>query len=102
MNAFNAVTAAHDRRLYGVRNHVPGSIVLMQVVFGVFTTFTMGRLHDQHEKTAASLFRTGAYVVLVTLVFAVTIDLEQPRRGMMRVSQAPMEDVLSSLTPAGG
>ena len=97
VNAFNGVTAAHDKRLQGVRNQVSGSIVLMLVLFGVFTTFTMGRLHDQHDNRGASIFRIGSYIGLVALVFAVTIDLEQPRRGLMLVSQAPMQELLSSL-----
>ncbi|AKU99513.1 hypothetical protein AKJ09_06177 [Labilithrix luteola] len=100
VNAYNGVTAAHDKRLHGVRNQVSGSIVLMLVLFGVFTTFTMGRLHDRHEEKATSRLRIGAYVSLVALVFAVTIDLEQPRRGLLLVSQAPMAELLTSLKDA--
>ena len=37
------------------------------------------------------------YAMLVGLVFFVTIDLEQPRRGLLRVSQAPMQDLRSAL-----
>jgi hypothetical protein len=98
VNAFNGLTAAHDKRLSGIRSQVSGSIVLMLVFLGVFTTFTMGRLHDQHDKRIASFSRIGAYVALVSLVFAVTVDLEQPRRGLMLVSQTPMQELLSSLT----
>jgi hypothetical protein len=35
-----------------VRTQVPGSIVLMLVVFGVFTTYTMGRLRDAQRTMA--------------------------------------------------
>ncbi|MBS0418641.1 MAG: hypothetical protein JSR66_13085 [Proteobacteria bacterium] len=95
LNAFNGVTSSHDKRLYGVRDHVTGSIVLMLVLFGIFTTFTLGRLHDQRGR--GSLFRISAYVCLVALVFYVTVDLEQPRRGLILVSQAPMQELLTAL-----
>lgn len=95
LNAFNGMTEAHDKRLYGIQDQVNGSIVMMLVLFGVFTTFTMGWLH---ERTAsAGMLRIGAYVALVSLVFFVTVDMEQPRRGMILVSQAPMQALQASL-----
>jgi hypothetical protein len=97
VDALNGVMEAADRRLYRVRAHVPGSIVLMLVLFGVFAAYTMGRLQDAPRGEAGGPARLMAYAVLVGLVFFVTIDLEQPRRGLLRVSQAPMEDLRSSL-----
>lgn len=100
VNALNGVMEAADRRLYRVREHVPGSIVLMLVLFGVFAAHTMGRLRDAQRSEAGGPARVVAYAALVGLVFFVTIDLEQPRRGLLRVSQAPMEGLRSSfLTP---
>ncbi|TXH02828.1 MAG: hypothetical protein E6R07_14190 [Nevskiaceae bacterium] len=101
LNAYNGLLTAHDKRLYGVRNQVNGGIVVMLVLFGVFTTFTMGRLHDQQGRSITGLLRIGSYVGLVALVFYIIIDLEQPRRGLVLVSQAPMQDLLSSLTGDG-
>lgn len=98
INAYNGMVAASDERLYGTLDHVPETIIVMLVVLGVFTTFTMGRLRDREERVTASLLRVGAYIVLVTLVFTVTLDLEQPRGGIMQVSQAPMRDLLQSLS----
>jgi hypothetical protein len=97
VNALNDLTEAADRRFYRVREHVPGNIVLMLVAFGVFSAYTMGRLRDARSSEAGGPARIVAYAVLVGLVFFVTIDLEQPRRGLLRVSQAPMEDLRSSL-----
>jgi hypothetical protein len=97
VNALNGVMEAADRRLYRVREHVPGSIVLVLVLFGVFAAYTMGRLRDAQRSEAGGPARIVAYAVLVGLVFFVTVDLEQPRRGLLRVSQAPMEDLRSSL-----
>lgn len=95
LNAFNAVTEAHDRRLFAVRDHVNGSIVMMLVFFGVFTTFTMGRLQDRTGR--GSLLKISSYIGLVALVFFVIMDLEQPRRGLILVSQVPMQELSQSL-----
>lgn len=98
INAYNGLVAAGDGRLYGTLDHVPQTIIVMLLVLGIFTTFNMGRLRDQDERITSSLLRVGAYIVLVTLVFTVTLDLEQPRGGIMRVSPAPMEDLLQALS----
>lgn len=95
INAFNGLTAAHDHRLFGLRDHVNAHIVWMMVLFGVFTTFTMGRLHEPSGKSG--LFRIGSYIALVALVFFVTIDLEQPRRGLILLSQTPMLELSHSI-----
>lgn len=95
INAFNGMAEAHDKRLFGVRDQVNPHIVLMLVLFGVFTTFTMGRLQERSGK--GSLFRIGSYIVLVTMVFFVTVDLEQPRRGLILVSQTPMLELSHSI-----
>ncbi len=95
VNAFNGLTAAYDKRLAGVRDQVNANIVLMLVILGVFTTFTMGRLHDQNGRFG--LLRISSYVGLVALVFFVIVDLEQPRRGLILVSQAPMLELEAAL-----
>jgi hypothetical protein len=98
LNAFNGMTESHDKRLYGIQDRIDGSIVMMLVLFGVFTTFTMGWLHEPTER--AGLLRISAYVALVSLVFFVTVDMEQPRRGLMLVSQVPMQALQASLHAA--
>jgi hypothetical protein len=52
----------------------------------------MGRLADGTRRGPAL-----AYVALVSLVLWVTLDMENPRRGLLRVSQQPMEEVQANL-----
>ena len=87
----NALTTAHDKRVQGLRDHIPESVVIRLVVFGVFSTFTMARAEGTRG------FSALAYVVLVAIVFWVTLDLEIPRRGWMRVSQQPLQDLAARL-----
>ena len=95
LNAYNGLVAAHDKRLYGVRNQVNGSIILMLALLGVFTTFNMGRL--QEPATRHGLLRIASYAGLIALVFYVTVDMEQPRRGLMLVDQGPMQELVDTL-----
>ena len=57
----------------------------------------MGRLRDAQRSEPGGPARIFAYAMLVGMVFFVTIDLEQPRRGLLRVSQTPIEDLRSLL-----
>jgi hypothetical protein len=38
-----------------------------------------------------------SFIVLVTLVIFVTLDLNQPRRGLIRVSTDSLESVIQSM-----
>jgi hypothetical protein len=68
---------------------------MMLVLLGVFTTFNMGRLQDQ--ATRNGLLRIASYAGLVALVFYVTVDMEQPRRGLLLVDQGPMQELVGIL-----
>jgi hypothetical protein len=92
VDTLNALTTAYQNRLQGLRDHMPDAILVMLVVFAVFSSFTMGRAPS--GKTAGSAL---AYAALVALVFGVILDLETPRRGYLRVSQQPMHDLADNL-----
>jgi hypothetical protein len=88
IQTLNAMTTAYESRAQGLRDHIPGTIVFMLMAFGVFSTFTVG---------GSRLWPAVAYIALVALVFWVTLDLEMPRRGFVRVSQQPMQEIAAHL-----
>jgi hypothetical protein len=92
INNLNAVTTAYDNRLQGLRDKLPESIVFILMAFGVFSTFTMGRVADGARRGSAF-----AYVALVATVFWIILDLEMPSRGWLRASQQPMEELAAHL-----
>ncbi|MBX3041643.1 MAG: hypothetical protein KF789_13135 [Bdellovibrionaceae bacterium] len=98
LKGFNGMTMAHDNRHFGVQNHAPGDILLMLVFLGLYATFVMGKGYIEKEKKRSPWIRVISYSLLISLVFAIMIDLEQPRKGLMRVSQAPMKDLLNNLS----
>lgn len=102
MNGFNGLTKAHDQRYYAAFDQVPGGIVLLLVLFGFYSAFTIGRLSTNvetrsHKASASLTAQAMLYSILVSLVFTTTIDLEQPQRGFLTVSRTPMTDLLHSL-----
>ncbi len=97
MNGFNGVTMTHDRAYYGSKNQVPDTIIVLLILFGLVSAFMVGRSGHKHGKLTSTMTRIAVYTVLVTAVFTVTMDLEQPHRGLMRNPQASLVDLLASL-----
>jgi hypothetical protein len=92
---FNAMTSAHASRLAAVRDRLPLHAVCLLVVTSVVTAVLVGKRYG-----AAGERRFGAiasYIAVVSLVVWITLDLDQPRRGWITVSQEPMQRLLQSL-----
>lgn len=94
-NTLNEVTSATASRLAAYDEVLPWSITVLLLLSAVVPSFLMGRLQAISGKPRISgvLF----FVVLVTLVIFVTMDLSQPRRGLIRVNREPFERVLLSM-----
>lgn len=63
-------------------------------------TGRFGMHRDAGSSAASSKAWIALYALLVTSVFVVTVDLEQPRRGIMRSLKLPLTDLLESLEQA--
>jgi hypothetical protein len=95
VNTLNALTSSHASRLAAVRDRVPPSVVLLLVVAAVLCMVLMG-----WQQGASSENHPGAalgFAVLVSLVLWVTLDLNQPHRGWITVSQEPMQQLLKGI-----
>lgn len=97
MNGFNGMTMTHDRALYGSQNQVADTIIILLIVFGLVSAFMVGRSGQKSSRLGSTITRITVYTVLVTAVFTVTMDLEQPHRGIMRNPQVSLIDLLASL-----
>lgn len=92
----NAVTTALEKRLAARSDHVPGTILVMLLVSAIVGAFSIGR--SQGIAGAWQPMSTSLFLGLVVLVIFVTIDLEQPRRGIVTVPVAALESVRANLT----
>jgi hypothetical protein len=95
VNTFNELTSSHAARLSAIRDRLPPSIVLVLALAAVLAMFQVGKHHavkgERHR--GASL----GFIALVCLVVWVTLDLNQPYRGLITVSQDPYRRLLSGM-----
>jgi hypothetical protein len=96
VNTLNEVTSSHAARLAARRDRLPASIVLLLFLAAVVAMVAMGR----HQGAAGErrLGMTVVFTVLVCMVVWVTLDLNQPQRGWITVSQEPLERLLSGMS----
>lgn len=96
-NTLNEVTSAHASRLAAVRDRLPGIIVILLLLASALNAMLVGR--QQGTSTRPSLAGTAAFMVIVTLTVWITLDLNQPGRGFIRISQEPLQRLLSTMAP---
>jgi len=95
VNTLKGVTSSHAARLAAVRDRLPPSIVGLLFLAAFVSMVMMGRQHG-----ASGEWHPGAtigFAALVSMVVWVTLDLNQPQRGLITVSQEPMRRVLSGM-----
>jgi len=100
MNGFNGITMTHDKALYGSQNQISDTIIILLVLFGLVSAFVAGRFGSGANHSTSfiqAMAPVTLYIALVTAVFFVVMDLEQPHRGVMRSSKAPLIDLLNAL-----
>jgi len=94
-NTLNNLTSAHAARLVAIRDRLPESVVLLLFFAGAISTMLVGREQGSSEKPP--LTGTMSFLLLVTLVVFVILDLNDPVKGLITVSQEPMQRVLESM-----
>jgi hypothetical protein len=94
-NTLNQLISVNAERVGAIENSLPASIALLLMVSAVVATMLVGREQGFESKTEVSA--TLSFILMVTLAVYVTLDLNQPRLGMITVSQAPIARVLSTM-----
>jgi hypothetical protein len=95
-NTLNAVTSSHASRLSAFRDRVPWIIVVLLFLSSVLPAFLLGMQQGVSQKRHFS--GMASFIVLVSVVIYVTLDLNQPGSGLITVSQEPMERLLQSMS----
>jgi hypothetical protein len=95
VNTLNEVTSAHTSRVASLRDRLPPSVMTLLLVSAVVSIVLVGR--EQGAGGLRPVVSTVAFVALVSLVVWVIVDLNQPSRGLIRVSQEPMKRLLVGL-----
>ena len=95
-NTLNAVTSNQASRLAAYRDRLPTSIMLLLFACSIVTVLLIGR--EQGATNNSEIGGTLCFIFLVSLAVYVTLDLNQPESGWIRVSQEPLERLLSSIS----
>jgi hypothetical protein len=94
-NTLNAVTSNQAARLAAIRDRLPVSIVALLFASAIVTTMLIGRKQGFAE--SSDIVGVLCFILLVSLAVYVTLDLNRPERGFIRVSQEPIERLFSSM-----
>jgi len=95
LNTFNGVGSAFASRVVAAGDRLPPSIVELLFLSAVLPMFLLGRSAGGSRLVPESPLLV--FLSLVVLVVYVTLDVNQPRRGLITVSQLPMELLLKGM-----
>jgi hypothetical protein len=94
-NTLNNLTSSNASRLAAFQERLPWSIVLLLFLSSLAPSFLIGLKQGSSKLVHPS--GSFSFIVLVTLVIFVTLDLNQPRRGTITVGHTSLGRVLQSM-----
>ncbi len=94
-NTLNGLTSNHASRLAAIRDRLPDSVLALLWVASIITTLLIGR--EQGLAGGTEIAGTICFIVLVCFAIYTTLDLNQPDRGLITISQEPMVRLLASM-----
>lgn len=83
--------AAWRREALG-REHVPGLVIDLLVIFTLMTAISMGIAAPRDKRTHPTHL---IFFALTASAIMLMLDLDAPRTGLVRVSQLPMKEVIA-------
>jgi hypothetical protein len=95
VNNLNELTSSHAARLAAVHYRLPWSILLLLGVAAIVCMLIVGT--EQGAVGERNLVPATVFVLVVSLVVWVTLDLNQPGTGVITVSQEPLERLLATM-----
>jgi hypothetical protein len=101
VEALNVMIDSHASRVASLGNRVPDTVMLM-LVLG--SAVALGVLALYLTMLGKAVRTSLLAAVVVILILFVSFDLDRPRRGLITVPSAPLEDVRASMDepPAAG
>ena len=94
-DTLNGVTSANASRLAAYEEALPWTIQLLLLLAAIVPSFLTGKQQGASQKTRLS--GTLSFIILVTLVIFIILDLNQARRGLIRVNREPFERLIHSI-----
>ena len=87
----NEVIDLHSTRVNAARKHIPWLVLTLLVACSLLAVATIGYGCGVDDRCRLPL--TLSLAVLVGCALWITIDLDYPRRGLLRLSDAPLQEL---------
>jgi hypothetical protein len=88
--SLNEMNNIHERRLTGLRYHIPGAVMFLLIVVAMVATGFTG-YHDGARGSRGRV-ATLAMSLTIAVVIMLVIDLDRPARGLIKVPIQPLID----------
>lgn len=95
LESVNEVFDLQNARQSAMDNHVPESVLILLILVAFIAVLCVG--YGGGLEKCRHMFSTMMLVVLLVLVISTIMDLDRPRRGLIKVGQASMIRLQSSL-----
>ena len=95
VQSLNEVIDVHSKPVAAFRNRVPGIVLVPLLAVGALAMAVIG--HGWAQGNRHHHLLTGVLSIWIASVVLVIMDLDRPRRGLIRVSQQSMIDLRKSL-----
>lgn len=95
ITALNELIDAKGLRDAALDNHVPASVLVLLFAAAILAVGMVGYCNGVANHRAAMV--TGMLIVLFALTIFVIVDLDRPRRGLIRVSQTSLTGLKKGL-----
>jgi hypothetical protein len=101
IEALNEMFDSHSARQASLANRVPDTVMVLQVVGSAVALGVLAMYLTMLGRGVATSLLAGMVVVLILFV---SLDLDRPRRGLIKVPDAPLVDVRTQIAqgPAAG
>ncbi len=91
LQSLNQTFDLESARWTALTIHIPSGVIWVDVFVGLLATFLVG--YNFGTAGQRNHISTFLLAVCIATVLAVIVDLDQPRRGLIRVGQQPMIDL---------
>jgi hypothetical protein len=95
--SLNEVIDLDASRMAAGRNHVPGAVWLLLLLVAGCGSWASG--YGSGAGGPRSTFSQAVFPLLIAVVITLIADIDRPQRGLIGVSQLPLEELLDSFQP---
>lgn len=98
VQSLNNMIDLHAKRIKALENRLPDAVIYLVLIVAAVTIGLVG--YGRGLAGRQNFVSDAIFAILVVIVFAIILDLDRPRRGLITVSQSSLERVQEVLKQA--